>query len=194
MGSMQSISASRFPPARRSGWPRCRLGPASRSISLSAPEAAHADRSHEVRIRDFGCAWRLLAPSRLPPIHRRTPSAPRYRLPCFGCLKQMPNPLFQQFDGLLQGAELSNAHYGDRHAQLKRWGAQHFNLVERIVPGNKSRWQQPESISCLNERQLKMHVVYFSSNHRGEAGTLHPIDEVCPKEAPRRIEHPWGSA
>src|SRR5205085_4182329 len=28
MGSTQSISVSPFPPARRSGWPRCRLGPA----------------------------------------------------------------------------------------------------------------------------------------------------------------------
>jgi len=106
----------------------------------------------------------------------------------------MPNAMFQQSDGPLQGAELSNPHYRDGHVQLKRWGAQHFNLVERIVPGNKSRWQQPDSISCLNERQLKMHVVDFSSNHRVEAGTLHPIDEVCPKEAPRRIEHPGCSA
>ena len=139
-------------------------------------------------------AMGLLGRSRLPPIRGHTPSAPRYGLPCVGCLKQMPNAVFQQSDGPLQGAELSNPHYRDGHVQLKRWGAQHFNLVERIVPGNKSRWQQPDSISCLNERQLKMHVVDFSSNHGGEAGALHPIDEVCPKEASRRIEHPGGSA
>src|SRR6201981_2436370 len=106
----------------------------------------------------------------------------------------MPNAMFQQSDGPLQGAELSNPHYRDGHVQLKRWGAQHFNLIGRIVPGNKSRWQQPDSISRLNERQLKMHVVDFSSNHRGEAGTLHPIDEARPKKTPGRIEHPGCSA
>src|SRR5262249_14723323 len=35
-----------------------------------------------------------------------------------------------------------------------------------------------------------MHVVDFSRNQGGEAGTLHPIDEAGPKEAPGRIEHP----
>src|SRR5579871_5752494 len=41
MGSMQNISVSPFPPARRSRLPRYHLGPASRSISLSRPEEAH---------------------------------------------------------------------------------------------------------------------------------------------------------
>ena len=63
-----------------------------------------------------------------------------------------------------------------------------------IVPGNKASWQQPDSISRLNERQLQMHVVDFSRNHGGEAGTLHLIDKVCPKQAPGRIEHPGCSA
>jgi hypothetical protein len=71
---------------------------------------------------------------------------------------------------------------------------QHFNRVERIVTGNKTRWQQPDSISSLNERQLQMHVVDFSRNHGGKACTAHLIDEVCPKEAPERIEHPGCSA
>ena len=35
-----------------------------------------------------------------------------------------------------------------------------------------------------------MHVVDFSRNHWGEAGTLHPSDEARPKKAPGRIEHP----
>src|SRR5215469_7322722 len=39
MASTQSISVSRFPPARRSGWLHCRLGPASRSTSSSRLEA-----------------------------------------------------------------------------------------------------------------------------------------------------------
>jgi len=39
-----------------------------------------------------------------------------------------------------------------------------------------------------------MHVVDFSRNHGGEAGTLHPIDEARPKNAPGRIEHPGCSA
>src|SRR6478609_7925005 len=41
MASTQSISVSPFPPARRSGWPRCRLGPALRSTSSSRLEAKH---------------------------------------------------------------------------------------------------------------------------------------------------------
>jgi hypothetical protein len=94
-----------------------------------------------------GDARRLLARSRLPPIRGYTPSAPRYGLLCVGCLKQIPNAVFQQFDRPLQGAELSNPHYRDGHVQVKGWGAQHFNRVERIAPGNKARWQQPDSIS-----------------------------------------------
>ena len=39
-----------------------------------------------------------------------------------------------------------------------------------------------------------MHVVDFGRNHGGEAVTLHPIDEACPKQAPGRIEHPGCSA
>src|SRR5258705_13462142 len=39
MASTQNISVSPFPPARRSRLPRYHLGPASRSISLSRPEA-----------------------------------------------------------------------------------------------------------------------------------------------------------
>src|SRR4051795_8532173 len=39
MASTQSISARPFPPAPRSRWPRCRLGPALRSTSSSRLEA-----------------------------------------------------------------------------------------------------------------------------------------------------------
>src|SRR5204863_9551115 len=39
-----------------------------------------------------------------------------------------------------------------------------------------------------------MHVVDFSRNHWGEAGTLHPIDEARQKTAAGRIEHPGSSA
>src|SRR5579871_1366307 len=46
MASTQSISVSPFPPARRSGPPRYRLGPASRSTSLSRPEVAHGGPHH----------------------------------------------------------------------------------------------------------------------------------------------------
>src|SRR5215468_1937627 len=41
MASTQSISGSPFPPARRSGPPRYRSGPASRSTSSSRLEARH---------------------------------------------------------------------------------------------------------------------------------------------------------
>ena len=44
----------------------------------------------------------------IPPIRGHTSSAPRHGLRGVGCLKQLPKPVFQQFDGLPQGAELSN--------------------------------------------------------------------------------------
>src|SRR5258707_9302913 len=43
MASTQSILVSPFRPARRSGWPRCRLGPALRSTSSSRLEATNGD-------------------------------------------------------------------------------------------------------------------------------------------------------
>jgi len=48
-------------------------------------------------------------------IREHTPSAPLR----VGCLKQMPNAVFQQFDSPLQIAELSNPHYCDGQVQLK---------------------------------------------------------------------------
>jgi hypothetical protein len=64
-------------------------------------------------------ARRLPARSRLPLIRGHTPSAPRYGLRGVGCLKQIPNAVFQQLDGPLQSAELSNPHYCDGQVQLK---------------------------------------------------------------------------
>jgi hypothetical protein len=61
----------------------------------------------------------ILARLRLPPIRGHTPSAPRYGLGGVGCLKQMPNAVFQQFDSTLQGAELPKPHYRDGHVQVK---------------------------------------------------------------------------
>src|SRR5438477_12113582 len=99
----QSISVSPFPPGRRLGWPRCRLGPALSSTSASRLEATLTGQSH--------CSYATIA--------AQTPSAPRYELPCVGCLKQMPNAIFQQFDSPRQGAELSNSHKCDGHVQFK---------------------------------------------------------------------------
>ena len=53
----------------------------------------------------------LFARLRLPPIRGDTSAAPRHELPCVGCLKQAPNAVFQHFDRLLQGAQLSNPRY-----------------------------------------------------------------------------------
>ena len=69
--------------------------------------------------RVAGDVRRLLARSRLPPIRGHTSSAPRHGLLVVGCLKQMPNAIFQQSDGPLQGSELSNPHYRDGHVQIK---------------------------------------------------------------------------
>src|SRR6476469_1955557 len=46
MSCMRSILGSLFRPARRSGWPRCRLGPAWRSTSSSRLEATHRSSPH----------------------------------------------------------------------------------------------------------------------------------------------------
>jgi hypothetical protein len=100
----------------------------------------------------------------------------------------------QLFDSLPQGAELPNPDYRDGSVQVKRGGTQYFHGIDRTIPGNKASGQQPDTITGLNERQLHMHVVDFSRNHGGEAGTLHPIDEARPKKAPGRIEHPGCSA
>jgi len=62
---------------------------------------------------------RLLARSRSPPTCGHTPSAPRYGLGCASCFKQLPNTVFQQFDGPLQGAQLSNPRYRHGQAQVK---------------------------------------------------------------------------
>src|ERR1700737_2603216 len=85
-----------------------------------------------------GDARRLRARSPLPPFRGYTPSAPRYGLPCVGCLKQLPKPVCQQFDGLLQGAELPNSDQRYGSVQVKRWGTQYFHGIDRLIPGNKA--------------------------------------------------------
>jgi hypothetical protein len=118
----------------------------------------------------------------------------RHRLRGVGCLKQLPKPVFQQFDGLPQCAELPNPDYRDGPVHVKRWGTQYFHGIDRTISGNKPSGQQSNTITGLNKRQLQMHVVDFSRNRWGEAGTFHLIDELCPKKAPGRIEHPGCSA
>jgi len=55
-----------------------------------------------------------------------------------GCPKQLPKPVFQQFDGLPQGAELPNPDYRDGSVQVKQWGTQDFHGIDRMIPGNKA--------------------------------------------------------
>jgi hypothetical protein len=136
----------------------------------------------------------LLVQSRRPPICGHTSSVPRHGLRGLGCLKQLPKPVFQEFDGLPQSSELPNPDYRDGPVQVKRWGTQDFHGIARMIPGNKASRQQPDTITGLNERKLQMHVVDFSRDHWGEAGTLHLIDEPCPKKAAGWIEHPGCSA
>jgi hypothetical protein len=80
----------------------------------------------------------LLARPRCPPIRGHTSSVPRHGLLGVGCLKQLPKPICQQFDGLLQGAELPNSDYRDGSVQVKRWGTQDFHGIDRTIPGNKA--------------------------------------------------------
>src|SRR6266404_880756 len=94
----------------------------------------------------------LLGRSRRPPIRGHTSAVPRHGLRGVGCLKQLPKPVFQQFDGLPQSAELRNPDYRDGPAQVKRWGTQYFHGIDRMIPGNKASRQKPDTITGLNER------------------------------------------
>ena len=80
----------------------------------------------------------LLGRSRRPPICGHTSSVPRHGLRGVSCLKQLPKPVCQQFDGLPQGAELPNPDYRDGSVQVKRWGTQYFHGIDRMIPGNKA--------------------------------------------------------
>jgi hypothetical protein len=77
---------------------------------------------------------------------------PRHGLRGVGCLKQLPKPVFQQFDGLPQGAELPSPDHRDGRVQVKRWGTQYFHGVDGMIPDNKASRQQPDTITGLNER------------------------------------------
>ena len=83
-------------------------------------------------------ARRLFARSRRPPNGGHTSSVPRYGLRGVGCLKQLPKPVCQQFDGLSQGAELRNPDYRYGSLQVKRWGTQYFHGIDSTIPGNKA--------------------------------------------------------
>jgi len=80
----------------------------------------------------------LLGPSRRAPIRGHTSEVPRHGLRGVRCLKQLPKPVCQLFDGLPQGAELPNLDYRDGSVQVKRWGTQYFYGIDRIIPGNKA--------------------------------------------------------
>jgi len=89
----------------------------------------------------------------------------RHGLRGVGCLKQLTKTVFQQLDGLLQGAELRSPDYRDGRVQVKSRRTQDFHGADRMIPNNKARRQQPDTITGLNERQLQMHVVDFSGDH-----------------------------
>ena len=59
---------------------------------------------------------------------RTHPSAPRYGLRGVGCLKQMPNAVFQQFDSPLQSAELSNPDYSVAELMLSWKKESHMRI------------------------------------------------------------------
>src|ERR1041385_6176619 len=59
---------------------------------------------------------------------RTHPSAPRYGLRGVGCLKQMPNAVFQQFDSPLPSAELSNPDYSVAELMLSWKKESHMRI------------------------------------------------------------------
>jgi hypothetical protein len=79
----------------------------------------------------------LLGWSRSSPIRGHASSVPRHRLRGVGCLKQLPRPVFQQFDGLPQGAKLPSPDDRDGRVQVKRWGTQYFHGVDRRIPSGR---------------------------------------------------------
>jgi hypothetical protein len=77
-------------------------------------------------------------PSRRPPIRGQTSFVPRHGLRGVGCVKQLPKAVFQQFDGLPQGAELPNPDDRDGSVQVKRREIQYLYGTDRMIPGNKA--------------------------------------------------------
>jgi hypothetical protein len=97
----------------------------SRTFDSSLRTSQNHDLTQVDKEAATGGAWRLLARSRLPPIRGYTPSAPRYGLPCVGCLKQMPNAVFQQFDSpqtFAPGPNLGQIHAHALNEDRVRWG------------------------------------------------------------------------
>ena len=75
----------------------------------------------------------LPGPARRPPSRGDTSAVPRHGLRGVGCLQQSPKPLFQQFDGFPQGAQLPGPHYCDARAQVERCGTQYSHGVDRTI-------------------------------------------------------------
>lgn len=99
---------------------------------------ANHDLTQVEREAEASDARRLLARSRLPPIRGYACSVLRHRLRGGGCLKQLPQLVFQQFDCLPQGPELRNPDDRDGPVQVKRWGMQYLNGIDRTTPGNEA--------------------------------------------------------
>ena len=114
---------------------------ASQDSSLQALPCAHQTPIRVTATSAPGTMRRrcgLLERSRRPPIGGHTSSVPRHGLRRVGGLKQLPQPVCQQFDGLPQGAELPNPDDRDGSVQVKRWGTQYFHLINRTIPGDKA--------------------------------------------------------
>jgi hypothetical protein len=63
---------------------------------------------------------------------------PRHGLRGVRCLEQSPKLVFQQFDGLPQGAELSNPDDRDGSVQVERWRTQYLHAIGGTIPGNEA--------------------------------------------------------
>jgi hypothetical protein len=50
----------------------------------------------------------------------------------------MSDAVFQQADGLLQGAELPDPDQRDGSVQVERWGTQYSDGIDGTVPGDEA--------------------------------------------------------
>src|ERR1041385_5793270 len=93
----------------------------SRSPSLPCSPTTSSPATASERRRRFLLGGVVGFPSpRTPP---SSTASSRPGLCGVGCLEQVPNAVFQQFDSPLKSAELSNPHDCDGQAQLKGRGA-----------------------------------------------------------------------
>jgi len=95
------------------------------------------------------------------PIRGHTSAVARHGLPCVGCLKQVPKPICQLFDGLPRGAELPDRSAWtcrderDSHGPWRRVWAWCRTPDAGTSPGGPIRHADgPRGVRCTQETHV----------------------------------------